>query len=837
MIGDSDSTWLRRAHQRRPALLIALAIIVGILIPTDRSILANVGVLGSAILAVSMVLALVLIIRLRQRVLIGTLLLALLSWGNHVWHAGLWFSHDLRLILGTEARIARIVGIVQRPPQLSARESADGPEFESRFVLQVREIEIDQNPQTASGKIHVRVRQALPDNLFQGAEVSLTGCVARPDRPRLPGAFDYRHYLNLRGIYYETLLADWSRVSITAKGAPPLPSRFQSWAREALAIGQPEDQATRLIWAMVLGWRAWLNGEMRDPFLSTGTMHLFAISGMHVAVVAGLMMGMAKALRIPRRYAILLVIPLLWIYTIATGSPASAVRASTITSIVLLGTFLQRPPDALNSLGAAAAILLFAEPRQLFQPGFQLSFTVVTSLAVLYPKFQNWSRSFFPGTRLTPVSDVPRWQKLMMKICLKLYSALGISLAAWLGSLPLIAYYFKLVTPIGLLANLLLIPMAGMTLASSMMALSVASWWTSLASIANSSAWFWMTAMQQLCRWLAPIPGSHFAVPCPALEWIVAYYAGILLWVAVPPSCVRRWVAVVAIGVVIMISSFRFYQRSGEAFVIFLPIPQGDAIFVDRPGQARDIMIDGGPAWCADQYLHAFLEDQRGTTRYRNHLLSHGDKQHVEALNGLATHESVRRFFVSSLSYRSRYYRDLVEQLEEQGHSIHRIDSSDQILDWEVRYPHQDTRPSPADYAPVVLYSEIHGIRLLLISDLHRGAQKELLNRSPNFEVDILSLSLPADSNEPNLFVLRQLNPRCIIVTGSANGMGQRWVEALRQGLSDRTTPIFFTGLDGTITVHLEHEKVSVLGSRSGRQLVINLDSRSKDSTKLESPK
>src|SRR6185503_12908887 len=153
-----------------------------------------------------------------------------------------------------------------------------------------------------------------------------------------PGLFDYRAYLTGRGI--DHLLKTegpehWSAVG--ERVARPLAVRFRVWAQRALSIGLPEqDEALRLQWAMVLGWQTALTGEVAEPFMRSGTMHIFAISGLHIALIAGILVALFRSCAIPRVWCGVMVIPLIWFYTAATGWQASAIRSTVMMSVIIL---------------------------------------------------------------------------------------------------------------------------------------------------------------------------------------------------------------------------------------------------------------------------------------------------------------------------------------------------------------------------------------------------------------------------------------------------------------------------------------------------------------------
>src|SRR5258705_6394528 len=114
--------------------------------------------------------------------------------------------------------------------------------------------------------------------------------------------------------------------------------RFQFWAKQTLARGLPtEDEDLRLLWAMTLGWQTALTAEVSEPFMRSGTMHIFAISGLHIALIAGVFLALFRALNIPRAICGATVIPIIWFYTMATGWQASAIRSTVMMTVIILG--------------------------------------------------------------------------------------------------------------------------------------------------------------------------------------------------------------------------------------------------------------------------------------------------------------------------------------------------------------------------------------------------------------------------------------------------------------------------------------------------------------------
>src|SRR5262249_25954488 len=156
------------------------------------------------------------------------------------------------------------------------------------------------------------------------------------------------------------------------------------------------------------------------------------------------------------------------------------------------GWSLRRPSELVNSLAASAFIILAWDPQQLFQASFQLSFAVVLSLALITPPLERWRRRWDTPEPMQPAKLRPRWRHWVRGSLDYLLGSLEVSLAAWLGSLPLIAWYFHLFTPASLPANLVVVPLSSAALACNMGTLCAGGWLPGATVLLNHAAWFFM---------------------------------------------------------------------------------------------------------------------------------------------------------------------------------------------------------------------------------------------------------------------------------------------------------------------------------------------------------
>ena len=444
-------------------------------------------------------------------------------------------------------------------PHLKIAERDDQETEHSLAKVRVTEIRRGENWQPAFGSIIVSTPNPLAENYFAGQPVEISGVIAHPPPPLADGLFDYRDYLQTRGIYYQLKTESTNDWQLLAPDlfTPPLTDRFLNWSKQTLALGLPvEDEPLRLLWAMTLGWRTAFTGDISEPFLRAGTMHLFAIDGLRIALISAMLVALLRVLQVSRAWCGLIAIPAIWFYTAATGWEPSAIRASVMMTVVLGGWALKRPGDTVNSLAAAAFIILLWEPRQLFEASFQLSFFVVLVIALMLPPLNKISDRLLRHDSLLPNELLPRWRR-GLNATLRLFARYcALSFAAWVGSIPLSAKYFHLFSPISTPANIVAVPLGTLALMSNFGALVCGTWLPWATELFNHAAWFFMVAMTDVSEWATKIPGAFFYVPAPSWLEVGIYYAviigGLSGWLFAPRR--RIWSVAVLIFIAGIIS-------------------------------------------------------------------------------------------------------------------------------------------------------------------------------------------------------------------------------------------------------------------------------------------
>jgi competence protein ComEC len=731
-------------------------------------------------------------------------LLALAGWTNLVSRTAVVSANDLRALLGNDAAIVTVRGTLLETPHIKIVERDDQETEHSLAQVRVTELRRGENWQPAAGEIVVATPSALPADFFAGQAVEVTGVIARPPTPLAEGLFDYRDYLQTRGIYYQLKTSstnDW-QLRTPSLTKPPLTDRFLNWSKKTLALGLPvEDEPLRLLWAMTLGWRTAFTGDISEPFLRAGTMHLFAIDGLRIALISGMLVALLRVLQVSRGWCGAVAIPIIWFYTAATGWESSAIRASVMMTIVLGGWALKRPGDTINSLAAAAFIILLWEPRQVFEASFQLSFFVVLVIALMLPPLNQLVDRWLRHDPLLPDKLLPRWRRALATTLRMLGRYCALSFAAWAGSIPLAAKYFHLFNPVSTPANIVAVPLGTLALMSNLGALVCGAWLPWATALFNHAAWFFMVAMTWASEVSTKIPGAFFYVPEPSWLEIGIYYAvlvGALSgWLFAPKR--RVWSAAAFI-LIIAGYTWHWQMTRDEIKLTILPLNGGHSVFVDAPGRKNDWLVDCGNDSAVEFTFKPFLRAQ-GVNKIQRLILTHGDLKNVGGAEQLDQLFGVGELWTSSAKFRSTVYRDAVAEFEKPPPRHRIFQRGDETGCWRILSPAPAGNFSRADDNALALLGDFSGTKILLLSDLGRAGQSELLSQTNDLCADIVIAGLPDEGEPIGDELLDAVRPKVVVVADSEFPATRRASRELKERLAQRKIPVIYTRTARAVTV------------------------------------
>jgi len=375
-------------------------------------------------------------------------------------------------------------------------------------------------------------------------------------------------------------------------------------------------------------------------------------------------------------------------------------------SIVLFSFVAGRRPRLINSLGLAALLLLAYDSQQLFLPGFQLSFAVLATIAALTPVFMKLLGRPFELDPFIPRQLVPRFQRICSQSGLVGSNYLSVSLAAWLGSLPLIIYHFQLVTPVSIIANCLLVPMAMVVLGLAVISLTCALAKLNFLSILfNNTNWLAAKICSLLTAFFASLPGAYFNFSFSP-----------------PPTSPKHplYIAVLDTG------------NSGACQLI--------STHQANPGhwpRRMSFLIDTGSSWNF-QYLENPFFRYRGINRFQGVFLTHNDFQHIGGMAQVIPLYHPRQIHASPQLKASRALETLGPLLGKDPVTLipttmggsWKLGASAEI---EVLFPPESQPPGPrADDNTLVLLLHCQGWRVLFMGDAGFDSEKWLLQHSPD---------------------------------------------------------------------------------------------------------
>jgi competence protein ComEC len=729
-------------HERRPFVGLAIAAAVGI-VAADYFPALNISIILVALCGAFVCL----------RWPSGPLVFATVSAAFFCLHSSRILATPadaLAHLAGSEIRAVSVTGTIATEPKVDANGV-------STFLLTLKDVRFDEQTFKTNATVYVYWRGAAQI----GDEIALFGTLQAIEPVRNPGEFDMRSYLARRGVTRELivrypengrLLRGGSRFSILRAAA-----RSRDWMQRTLSRGiEDSPDVVSLICGTSLGLRHQTRDDIEEPFQQTGTLHLFAVAGLHVGIVGWLLWTVASVLRLPRKTATAVIIPLLFFYAAVTGLHTASVRAAVMSALLMAGIFFDRKVLALNSLAAAAFLILLWDSNQLFTSGFQLSFCVVAAIVVVAnPLYRIFRRAGEPD-QFVPRALFSALHKVQVKVSDAVARGASVSIAAWVGSLPCIYCYFHLVTPISLFANLIVVPIAYFVLALALLSLIAATFSSALSIIFNNANWLMSHVVLSLVNLFATIPGGHFYFP---------------------------------------------ELSSSRAALTITILDEGTGAAAHVRASGYDWLIDCGNDRSYERILKSYLHS-RGVNRIEGLILTHGDAQHIGGAAGIIDDFSPVETYDNPLSVRSVLQRHFLGRFRPQ--QLIRGDAL--LLGPEVRakvfYPPPHLHIEAADDAPLMMQLTINDKSTVFFeSDAGADAEAALVDFGENLKSDILIKGQHHQDASGTPGFIDAVRPQLIIATSRESPVAEQLNEKWVNDLAARAIKLFRQDRTGAVEV------------------------------------
>lgn len=791
-----------------PCVPIALAIATGIIFDRYLSLAPTTLIWSFLVLFACWLVA----YRRRFQTISTASLFVLLMTLGALHHHRHWFDRaqdDVEQLLSGDRQLLRVRGRVVGFPATLVPDPGDQsgrplPPL-TRFNISVVEVKTLSGWAKYSGRLRVDVDDVVV--AAPGDFVEVFGWAERFPSPSNPGEPDHRSGQQAQRVRGTLRPPNKQVILIDLENRTWL-SAARLWSRQKCEVAlrerlQGDSLATGL--AFLLGDRSLLTNEIRNAFIETGTMHVLAISGVHITVLAMFVATLCRWMGCSTRVVIGVVLLVSAAYLAIADVRPPMTRAFVVITIWGFGLWLIKQSFTLNSLAVAALVIIGLNPTDLFDVGAQLSFLAVGTMIWWARLERRWLPGLFPNFR----SELPsHWfKRLLRRTWSRLWRlavrSLLLSMVIWLTTLPLVAATFHLISPIGPIINVPLAVVASPALWAGFLYVMISFVSPSLASVFGMILNALLTAMVGIVRWAASVSYGHTYVPAPPEWWLFCMYGLIvtlmLLWLFRRRAqfCLACVVAWSCLGATLALRS----ETVEGLRCTFLSVGHGCAVLVETPGGrvlAYDVGCKSAPDFAKRVMSHAVWKRHRRTIDAL--VLSHADSDHFNGTRGLLDTISISRVLVSPLFLATRQLGaiDALNAAHEHRVPIEPVVYGDFItLDpgVEIRVLH----PSAAEHyesdnaGSVVIELKYAGRRILLTGDLEDSGLRALLKQEAR-PVDILMAPHHGSLNDNPSELQQWAKPKWVVASaGRTVSLG-----GLREHYGENTR-LLATSFDGAI--------------------------------------
>jgi len=725
-----------------------------------------------------------LLLRLTCPRLVPALLLAAIGFWGAFWYTLSIFPAEKYQALAGEEVAGQ--GYILSYPKTGA--------YNISFIVRVEELTAKKGEINGLAKLLIKIPVTEETDFKPGDRVQFRGILSKPDRAGNPGQFDYRRYLANQQVFFQIRCQDYDCTLLSpGYGLRALAAKGRPRVANLMATTLPPAEKA-LLMGLLFGDTSGMDSEEATAYQRAGVSHLFAVSGFNVAFVLGILWFLLTIFRPGPWAKLVLAIPFLMGYYFLVGWSASIVRASLMAMLVLAAVAFGRKRDVYTALAGAALLILLISPGELFQTGFQLSFVTTGGLAYLTP----WLQERGLGKYLAP------------------------AMAAQLCSMPLVAYYFNLLSLIAPFLNVLAALISGIVTVLGLVGAMLTWLLPFLAKPIFIFCGFLMFCLSRFIVWSANLPWAALIVPTPPLYALALCY---LLLLALPvyrrwlpwlrSLCSPCWVPWAAgLGCLLLF----LFCLPGQALlqVTFLDVGQGESIFIRTPG-GQKILLDGGGSpegnfAVGEKVVLPFLR-HKGVRSLDAIIMSHNHIDHSEGLLEIIPQLPVKTCYMPPAEPGNPVDQALQQLCRERGISLLELTAGQQLL-LEKGLVLEILHPPPGDRSrgnnhSLVLRLVYGDNEWLLTGDIENEGLAGLLQGNWELQADLLKLPHHGSISSYHEDFYRKVNPRAVVASAgdsSFNHPHPQVVEYFRK----RAINVYSTKDNGAVVTTSDGKKLRI---------------------------
>ena len=581
------------------------------------------------------------------------------------------------------------------------------------------------------------------NSLREGMHVRLEGMLVLPELPRNPGQFNRRIYESGKKIDFYLENPTVLEVKEQRSGVREVVEIWKTEMMNRCEKIYPDEEAG-ILEAMLFGEKSELSGDIKELYQAAGISHVLVISGLHISLLALAVAGILRRLGFPMPVWVILSVGVLAGYGILIGQPTTAVRALLMFFVLQGARLLGRSYDLLSALAFAGILMLLDNPDLILDGGCRLSFCAVIGVG-WYVSEKN--KIFWSIGEKEKRKNRGKGGKGSSAGAILENIRAGWYL--WLFTLPVMLDTFYQVSVVGILWNLVAIPLLPVIIASGGLGVVLAGWNIFLGSLAGSPAYGMLQLYQEIGNISEKLPVGMWTPGQPSKPVIAGYYLVIFLLVLVEKQLIKRekrWkifpgMELCSMLLLLLLMAPPWQQREK---ITFLDVGQGDASLLQSGGQT--LLLDGGSTSQKNVGTYVILPyiKQQGISCLEAVVLTHTDQDHINGVTEVLEEGKKGWLTVKNLMY--PYWMEGTEQgkqlkklAEEAGASCRKIRAGDRLTigkaEAVVLYPKEQEKIAEPNAGSLVLFWKWEGVRAMFTGDLPEEKERELLQNLPACEI------------------------------------------------------------------------------------------------------
>ncbi|MGK7370398.1 MAG: DNA internalization-related competence protein ComEC/Rec2 [Candidatus Halalkalibacterium sp. M3_1C_030] len=629
-------------------------------------------------------------------------------------------------------------------------------------------------------------------NIKPGNRIYFDATIYPISDKRNPHEFDYKNYLSSKKIYVQAGVDTLLRTT----QSKDLLSWNQLRQHTISIIDQNFSPKTAPVAkALIIGYKNELTKDEKTAFSRVGLSHIMAVSGLHVGFLLApfwLLIPFFWTYKYGREAGLVILIVLLFFYAGLTGFSASVTRASITGGFIIYARLFNKMRDSINLTAMAAIFIILIDPEEIFEIGFQLSFSAVYIILLVLPIAANLLPS-----RL-------RYSKLG-----SLISIILVSIVVQAGLFPILSFYFGEFSIIGPLANTLVVPFLGFILPYALVALGITILAPEIGFFLNMPCEYFLQGLNYVVMTLAAWDLSWIQTQEPGVLLFMIWFV-IIFFISSSRIPIFRWKLLITLLTILV-----FHQ--GLAIIKMLKVPklevtvldvgQGDAALIKTP-LGKNILIDAGrwtPGYNSGRFTLLPHLKAEGITKLDAVFLSHPHADHIGGILDLIDNVPIGIIYNSGFSYDSDLYRNYISLASEKGVPVRSLaagtllkpDPSIRILVYGPEESADDSDPNERSLILEIIYGSTE---FLFMGDAGEKQEMRLLNNYGNLlDTDFLKVGHHGSRTSSSTLFLNAAGPDISVVSLDKNNKFRHPHKEAVGRLHRLNTSLYYTGLEGAL--------------------------------------